>query len=30
MRQLGFSNADIIETLQAYLQSVNHEEDNKS
>jgi len=30
MRQLGFSNADILETLQTYLQSVNHEEDNKS
>ncbi len=30
MRRLGFSNADIIETLQAYLHSVNHEEENKS
>lgn len=30
MRQLGFSNADILETLKTYLQSVNHEEDNKS
>lgn len=30
MRQLGFTNADILETLQAYLHSVNHIEDNKS
>lgn len=30
MRQLGFTNADIIEALHAYLQSVNHKEDNQS
>lgn len=30
MRQLGFTNADIIETLQSYLQSANPEEENKS
>jgi GntR family transcriptional regulator len=30
MRQLGFSNSDILDTLQSYLQSVNHEEDNPS
>jgi len=30
MRQLGFSNTDILEALQSYLQSVNHEKDNQT
>ncbi|NMC14639.1 MAG: GntR family transcriptional regulator [Chloroflexi bacterium] len=30
MRQLGFTNADIIETLQSYLQSANSKEEKQS
>ncbi|MEN6299986.1 MAG: GntR family transcriptional regulator [Anaerolineaceae bacterium] len=30
MRQLGFTNTDILDTLQSYLHSLNHEEDKQS